>query len=788
MQVIHLGIADFSIPVPRTGSIEAHSGYGPVPMVGQEIHEAIQRQRREQFPNYEAERRISQSFERESFRFQVSGRMDGFIPGLTPAIEEIKSTYNIDDLRHALEKNKIHPYSLQLQTYGYFFWLETGVIPDLKLHLVSSRTRSREDFKVDLDIKIYEEWLEKRLDELVSETKMFAKIAKKRQKMSKNLPFPFVQARTGQLELVAKIEEGFGLDKSLFIQAPTGLGKTSGVLYPSLKEALSRGEKVVYVTPKNSQHSVAEQAVESLQNLGVKVLPLTVQAKGKMCFKDEVVCNPTYCEFAKDHYDKIAQNKLVDKLARKKTLTPNVVKKVAREYEVCPFELQLDVISRGDVVICDYNYVFSPRNILGRLTYNGPKKKGAPNLVVDEAHNLPSRAMDYFSPRLSVGDLRASVLREPLEFVSRWQELITRSISLIESFNPLGASEPFQVVLEKDRFAEIDTDFFEFLGAYLKSDVVLRPKDPVLRVCHLWNQFTTSLDLLNEKFFTTYKSTSSGGVLQISCCDASEWLAESYKSFRQVVCFSATLKPFDYYIKLSGFKESTSMAVEFLSPFPEKHRKLLIVPQVSTKFRDRTQNSDKIVSVIERVLRVRPGNYFVFFPSFDFLEKILLRVSLPEFLVLSQKRETTMSEIQNVLAVLRDASKPTVVFAVQGGVFAEGVDYPGEMVIGALVVGPGLPSFDFDRELLRSYYEKAFGNGYDYAYTFPAMAKVVQSAGRVIRSAEDRGLVVLMDGRFLQESFTKAMPSDWTHNSVHSLVSKQIIKDISEFWGDECLL
>ncbi len=245
------------------------------------------------------------------------------------------------------------------------------------------------------------------------------------------------------------------------------------------------------------------------------------------------------------------------------------------------------------------------------------------------------------------------------------------------------------------------------------------------------------------------------------------------------------MKPFDYYSKLSGIPSDELLTAEFQSPFPRENRKLLIIPQVSTKYSQRERNYGKIREAIERILTIKPGNYFVFFPSFDFMEKVFRLVELPGFQMLKQEREMKLPRVKEFLEILSMGLEATVIFAVQGGVFAEGVDYPGDMLIGALVVGPGLPSFDLEREGLREYYEKNYGHGFDYAYTFPAMAKVIQSAGRVIRSPSDRGIVVLLDQRFVQESYVKTMPADWHDGSVSNLLSSQLLTDITEFWKNQ---
>lgn len=260
-------------------------------------------------------------------------------------------------------------------------------------------------------------------------------------------------------------------------------------------------------------------------------------------------------------------------------------------------------------------------------------------------------------------------------------------------------------------------------------------------------------------------------------------LKTSYDNYEQVVGFSATLKPFEYYAKLSGLKIEKLKTAEFSSPFSKDNRKVLIIPQISTKYSERERNYPKISDAIFKISSLRPDNYFVFFPSFDFLEKVFERMQAPSgFTLLKQEREMKAADIEAFLEHLKQSGTQTLVFAVQGGVFSEGVDYPGDMIIGAFVVGPPLPSFDLEREEMRKYYDQHYSSGFDYSYTFPAMAKAIQAAGRVIRSETDRGLIVLMDNRFLNPSYTKSMPSDWFNDSARELVSESILSEISKFW------
>lgn len=787
MKKLTLSVTEFAIPSPLLGSIETYSGFGNLPEVGSQIHLDIQAERAREFPEFVPEKWITHDFSFDEHTISVTGRMDGFCEYPEPWIEEIKSAYDIDRLREKLASELDHPYKRQLQTYGYLHWLQTRTLAHLRFCLVNSRDNSQEFMDVPLVIEEYEQWLKRRLQDIVDYEKLFES-ARKRRKKNAKIELPFEEERPGQMELIRSIETKIKNESRMMIQAPTGMGKTMGVMLPVLQNSLSRGQKLIYLTAKNSQHSVAEDAVDRLQEAGANIRSLSLHAKKKMCFKEEVMCDPTYCEFAKDHYTKMGERKVAEQLFKKRSLTEATIKKIAAENEVCPFELQMDSAAFTDVVIGDYNYIFSTHNVRDRLTRNSLGKSASlANLVIDEAHNLPMRAMDYFSVEFNDSAIQDLIYR----LQNGFEFLLDRARDLEELMHKLFAKvsvsvdgkSPAVVKLTVDDMAPLLEVVQKLLAEYLQSDATLMRDDPVVQVYNIIAQFTDVLDKMREEFVCIYEAKRNGSYsIKVVCCDASWWLKEAYADFSSVVAFSATLKPFTYYRELLGLEAHTTDCDEFTSPFPKENRKILIIPQVSTKWRDRDSNIGRIVEAVTRIVEMQRGNYFVFFPSFDFLDKTAAHLDLPESRVILQRRNMTKAEIEDVLTQLKEGDRPTVVLAVQGGIFSEGVDYPGDMLIGAIIVGPALPVFNFEREQLREYYEKKFGSGFDYAYTFPAMARTIQSAGRVIRSSTDRGLIVLMDRRFLDRQYVDAMPLDWVENGASVLASKQILNDIEEFW------
>lgn len=790
---IPIAVRDFALPVPRTGSIEVHSGYGATTEQGVEIHVALQAERSRQLEGYQAEVPLAHVFTIGQLSFRVGGRVDGIVPGQPPLLEEIKSAFDAEGLARRLEARGDHPYRLQLQTYAYLYKVKHGVVPVLQITLVSTRTRAlMVEMPVEYDATRYEAWLGRRLAELEDEEKARRTLDRRRKKLGAALTFPFPTPRPGQGELMAELETALVDKEHVMIQAPTGLGKTLGILHPTLRHALLGGCPVVYVTPKNSQHRVAEDAVRQLQKAESKksgIRSLTLTAKSRICMKDEPVCTPERCEFASNYYAKVAAGELARKLARHPLVTEATLKGFARKYEVCPYELSLDAAPLFDVIVGDYNYVIGPHGLIGRMTAALRSRECLPSLIIDEAHNLFVRANENLSAALSRNELErlerdAALL--PSGFVDDARALAREAAALISSVAPARGNAA-RVTPEPRTIARLGELARALMAGYLASPAAISASDPLLALVHRIDGVLAALAQPGDAFVTLYeRGNGKGGdeLLRVVCCDARDALAQSFSEFRRIVGFSATLKPFDYYARLSGFNPASLHTAEFSSPFPKVNRKLLIIPQVSTRYRDRAREAVRIADAVERIAAVRPGNYVVFFPSFKFLTDTAAYLTLPpDLTLLVQKPQMTRHEVTACLRQLANPGQRNLLLAVAGGGLAEGVDYPGDLLVGAIIVGPAIPGVGPAREALRDYYQKHYGRGDDYAYTYPAMAKVIQAAGRVIRSELDRGVIVLLDGRFVERRYSDLMPSDWYVDSVMELVSTSILSDLRTFWA-----
>ncbi len=801
-KALAVSVAEFALPVPRAGHIETHSGYGHLPRVGNELHRALQRERENQNSDYESEKWVSHTFCHGSLQLCVSGRIDGIFRGPPVRIEEIKSAYDVDKLRHRLLTWGQHPYHLQTATYAYILYQQTGRWPAAAIHLVSAVTgeTSGDDIPIALSLADYEVWLSQRLEEIVREVAEHRRHTKTFANAAKALRFPYQDLRSGQEQLMHAVTDALKGTTPLLLQAPTGLGKTLGVLYPALRESLSHRRPLLYLTPKNTQHLVAEDALDRLRATTEKPLlrSLTLHAKSKMCLQAEPLCNPERCEFARDYYKKLADHQIVKSLRKKKKLSRRDFLRAGEKYEVCPFELQLEMLPWSHAVICDYNYVFSPTNSIkrfGHIPYRpvADKDESAPVLVLDEVHNLVARAMDYFSAELHVNDLDRlifAVLSKLPQSLLSAKGPLEDFLAFIKSFAPSAGMNEEEREFPLLNFQVHQKKILDVWSEALANNYLLEKRDPFLQIINAIEQFVTTLSewALEPQGWCSFAEHSRWGVrLRLRKFDVADHLQSIYQQFPQMIGFSATLKPFLFYRRLLGLENERVRTLELPFPFAKENRRILIVPQVSTKYSQRSFSLPKLCELVKRVTALKAGNYAIFFPSFEYLQNFVrlftLQISPQELRLLVQERDLAPQKAAEILESLRSAAEPTLLIGVQGGVFAEGVDYLGEMLLGAFVVGPPLAIFNYENEKIRKYFDDKFGEGFNYTYAYPAMAKAIQAAGRVVRSNTDRGIIVLLDQRFLAADYTHAMPQDWFDHSVHELVSQQILQDLTDFWS-----
>ncbi len=806
--MIGISVTDFVAPLEPTGSLDA--SFSPrleedAMREGARLHQRIQKRLAKEEADLQAEVPLSLTVEREGFAMLVRGRLDVLLPGI---LEEIKTTLQPAPLLRRLALEPDHIYAQQARMYAWMHHALTGEVLACRLRVVSILDGAETLVDVPFDPEVFGAFVEAQLEAHHAKHLRELARAEARREIGQLLSFPFSEPRPGQKTLMAKAAEALARGERLLAQAPTGLGKTAALLYPALEKALAEHGRVFYATPRNSQHGVAEAFVRRLREAGHGVASVTVRAKEKVCPQEEVHCTPDACPRALGYYDRLKASGAVSELMAQGCADAAAVADVADRHRLCPFELSLDAALEADVVIGDYNYAFSPNASLQRF-FGSPEAAARMTVLVDEAHNLPARAQDWFSPCLDRAALealgriwkgtKAGSLRR------RFKAQLKRCLALLDAIHEEGPSPVpclfddsestpalrpketrpqrrdgihREVTVEPGPFFGEEQRLGKLLAQAAAEGAALTLSHPLVQLDHAWRAFCSVLRDMGPVHRLTWIPP---GRLQITCLDASAHLGARLQELGGAVLFSATLKPFPFYARLSGLDEAVATAVEVASPFPTAHRRVLIVPQISTLFRRRSTEIPRIADFLNRVLPLRHGNYLIFFPSFAFLDAVAPLLDLPGFTVACQPRKASAEALDHLLATLRE-TQGAVVLAVMGGSLSEGIDLPGEALVGCVVVGPPLPPFDLERRLAKEHFDAQGLPAEAYAYIYPAMARAVQAAGRVIRTPEDRGLLIFLDGRFLEPDYAACFPEHWFREGPREAVSGAILRDVAAFW------
>ena len=612
----------------------------------------------------------------------------------------------------------------------------------------------------------------------------------KRNDTIKALSFPF-SYREGQKELISQIYHTITNQERLFVEAPTGTGKTIATLYPSIK-AMGEGKsrRIFYLTAKTITRTAACDCIELLSKDGLAVKSTVITAKEKICMCTEnTKCNPDDCPYADGHYDRV-NDAVYDLLTGENSYTRDVIMEYANKHMVCPFEFSLDLSLFSDIIICDYNYVFDPNVYLRRFFAEGIRDDYI--FLVDEAHNLVERAMGMFSADLSKEKiLKIRSLIKPFDkaLASALNKCNKRMLELKNEYDKCGVIEdisPLVVALVTckanfDRFLEESDGFPD--------------KEEALDFYFDLRHFLNMYENMTDSDYLIYDRINENGeyMVKLLCTNPARSLKQSLDKGICTVFFSATLLPIQYFKDmLTGENDN---AVYAKSVFDPKKRGLFIAKDVSSKYTRRTENEYyNIARYIDTAIRARHGNYIVFFPSYSFMESVLKQYEEyfedADILLLKQNPRMNESEREDFLKMFSDSLtdksfKSLLGLCVMGGIFSEGIDLKGDNLIGSIIVGPGLPMVSDEREILKTKYEEEGFNGYDYAYRYPGMNKVLQAAGRVIRTEEDRGVVLLLEERFNQTHYTKLFPREW---SGYRQVSVSNVKsEILRFWEEQNL-
>ncbi len=758
--------------------------------VGAELHRTVQAQRHASDPRYVSEVAVDARFAADGWEMRVLGRADGVIRGddRRPIVEEIKTLSFKSDLHHPLAHERLERFRWQARLYGWCLFPDGDAT--VRLLLVDLGGDDHRVEQVPWSPREVEAYLRTRLHVLVAAEQARERTRAAWREAALELPFPFAQVRPVQAEAMAAVEEALGAGRHLLLAAPTGVGKTAAALYPAVKLALATGRRVAFLTAKTLQQQLAVATLQAMQTGGWR--SIQIRAKAKMCANQEVVCHEEFCLHARDYGAKLAQRGVLPALlSGPPHLDPDRTFAVAHAAEVCPFEVSLELAREASAVVCDYNYVFDPAIALFGLADEGALEDTF--LVVDEAHNLVDRAREYFSPRLGRSAVRAA--RRIVE--GRRQKVCRDLDELLGSLDELIEREASGALGEREGSRRIELDPRPLTEVRLALDALVAPyftfkrnaeiwlaKDPVVDVLLSLARLT---DLLQDggRELVPLAERSGGGEaderLRVYCLDAARFTGATIARSAGCVAMSATLEPFEFYRDLLGFDPDRTDSVSLPSPFPPENRLIVALDEVDTTFRARPRWYGRIAELVAE-LAPPNRNGLVLFPSYAFLREVANRLFAPGHTVEVQRGDDSDRLRREILARLRGGGKPVLLLAVLGGVFAEGVDYPGEMLSEVVVVSPALPQVGPERELLKAYFDDRYERGFEYAYLVPGMTRVVQAAGRLIRSAEDRGVIALICKRFLSDPYRSLLPEAWTGGDPASLRREDTAAAVREFF------
>lgn len=749
---------------------------------GSRLHRKLQRQ---MGAGYHAEVKLSQKFSFDSYHILVEGRADGiFEDANVTVIDEIKGMYM--DLKFLTEPIAVH--QAQAMCYAYFYAIQNhNDLIRVQLTYVHIPTEEIRKFQKEYTFKELEKWFAQLLTEYIKWAEYQVIAREERNKSIKKIEFPFAY-RFGQRDLAVSVYRTIAREKTLFIQAPTGVGKTISTIFPAVKaigEGL--GEKLFYLTAKTITKTVAEETFSCLREQGLSFKTVTITAKEKICFTKEKICNPISCLYAKGHYDRI-NDAIYDLLCHEKNIDRERIEAYAGKHRVCPFEMCLDVTNWVDGIICDYNYVFDPSVSLKRYFSEG--SKGDYIFLVDEAHNLVDRAREMFS---------ASLVKEDFLTMKRMIQKYSDPIRKdLESCN--------QVLLELKRNCEnyeILSNAGLLIGHlmrltgnienFLEEQKTFTERETLITFYFQVKKFLSIHELVDESYqiFTEHMEN---GTFQIKlyCIHTAHNLQECLKKGRSTIFFSATLLPILYYRELlSGNPDD--YAIYAVSSFSKEKRLLLAALDVSSKYTRRTTSEfERIAKYIQIVTESKKGNYMVFFPSYQYMKEVLKiwdnrkEQTDNRFCILRQNSNMNELEKEQFLQEFEQKREETLVaFCVMGGIFSEGIDLKEDKLIGVMVVGTGLPMVCTEQNIIKEYFDEKNSRGFDYAYQYPGMNKVLQAAGRVIRTMEDRGVIVLIDDRFLQKGYQALFPREWW---PYKIVNRNNVgQTVRQFWEGRLL-
>jgi len=746
---------------------------------GTQGHKRVQRSRPDE---YQSEVEIAYRIEGAIPPMEVRGRIDGlYTDEESVVIEEIKTTTLRLDL---VQEDHDLLHWAQVQCYA-FMYAQQNNLRGLRIHLTYYHLGSREEktFERSFSLNDLESFFSNLIAPYLDWYRKVSEWQVDRDQSIQQLEFPYDDYRPGQRDMAVAVYKAIRANDHLYVQSPTGVGKTIAALFPAVK-AVGQGlaAKIFYLTAKTPGRLVAEKALEDMRRANLQFRSVTLTAKEKICFCPPVNCDPEVCVYSRGYFER--NKRALAEIDRHQAFSRPVIEEIARQYQICPFEFSLDLALWMDCIICDYNYVFDPRVYLHRFfdIVSEPYV-----FLIDEAHNLPDRARSMFSAELekrTVLDLQRK-LKPNLPELAKKLNTINKILLEIRKACQAEGNDALVEYEPPEKLINVIREFSEEAENWLTLNQAATFRQELLDFYFLSINYIRTAEYF-DTFYVSYFERQGQANLKtkLFCLDPAPMLAKSLKRSISTIFFSATLLPIEYFMKLlTG--DVVHPRLIFQSPFPVKNVCLLVHDQISTNYKQRADSYTSIVSVIETICSTHMGNYLVYFPSYAYLAAVLelLKVRLPERQLLVQDRGMTEVEREDFLSQFSDINQDTLVgLAVMGGIFGEGIDLVGERLIGVVVVGVGLPQLGLEKDLIKEYFDRKDGNGFAYAYQYPGFNRVQQATGRVIRTETDRGIIVLIDDRFTHARYRNLFPSHWRNVQIVNN-SREMKEKLTRFWS-----
>ena len=766
----------------RSGDLDRRQSSGrrdaQAMQAGSRIHRKLQKQ---MGSGYQAEVTLKYQILLEDIPVSVEGRADGIWTdenGEEPlvVIDEIKGTYR--DLSRMEAPVEVH--LAQAKCYAYIYGQQHGQMRmGVRMIYADLETEELRHFEETYTMEELSGWFQDLMADYGKWVSFESQWQERRAESLKKLIFPF-DYREGQKDLAVSVYRTIARKKRLFIQAPTGVGKTLSVLFPALK-AMGEGlaSRIFYLTARTITRTVAVDTLDLLRQQGMELKTVVLTAKEKLCVCEKPECDPDHCPRAKGHFDRINQAVYELWTTGPDACTREVILESAERYQVCPFELSLDLAVWVDTLICDYNYVFDPNVSLKRFFADGVREDYL--FLIDEAHNLVERGREMYSASLEKEAFlqmkkllrgKREGLTKALDGCNRY--LLTLKRECESGFQVLPQVGGFELQLQR-----LSTE----LDKYLEQPVPEEIREQVMEFYFLvWN-FLGICDRLDDNYVIYTEFSEEGHFwLHLYCVRPAENLRQCLDCGMAAIFFSATLLPVNYYKDLlTGNMED--YAVYAKSPFDPVNRLLLVGTDVSSRYSRRgAAEYERMARYIHETVTVKTGNYLVFAPSYQVMEQVADRcVAYEDMECIRQESGMTEEEREAFLKEFeKERNHSLVGFCVMGGIFSEGIDLTEDRLIGALIIGTGLPQVCREREIVKEYFDKKGMDGFAYAYQYPGMNKVLQAAGRVIRTESDRGMILLMDDRFATISYQRLFPREWEQHAYCQVDSLE--GQLQEFW------